>query len=199
MNTPELKVGQRFLVKSGTDIIEYSVQEITADGKYHRISPATGPYSQWVELRTLDIIHVFEAPKEKTEWLNQDEFMECLKGAADMNKSIERLKSIPLTVPSTREGRRKCLLDIADKMDAIVKEFSAEQKPVTVTGLDPAWNKGDKTMIATAEVTEDGIKVTDIREARETYQRLQSQGAISATPINPGFEGKPPELLKPAE
>ena len=67
MTTPELKVGQRFLVKSGTDIIEYSVQEITADGKYHRISPATGPYSQWVELWTLDILHVFEEAEPSKE------------------------------------------------------------------------------------------------------------------------------------
>jgi len=76
-----------------------------------------------------------------------------------------RLKSIPLTVPPTKEGRRKCLLDIADKMDAIVKEFSAEQKPVTVTGLDPASNDSDKAVIATAEVTKTG-SVTD---AIETY------------------------------
>lgn len=165
MNTQELKAGQRFLVKSGTDIIEYSVQEITADGKYHRISPATGPCSQWVELWTLDILHVFEAPVERPydPWREElriartpeemdlvlkklravalpkeDDVSELKKGAEDLEKSIERLKSIPLTVPPTKEGRRKCLLDIADKMDAIVKEFSAEQKPVTVMGLDPA-------------------------------------------------------------
>jgi len=114
MNTQELKAGQRFLVKSGTDIIEYSVQEITTDGEYHRISPATGPYSQWVELRTLDIIHVFEAPNGYL----------------------------------------------------MPQEHGLPAKPMTVMGLDPAWNKEGKAVIATAEVTEDGIKVTD---AIETY------------------------------
>jgi len=66
MNTPELKVGQRFLAGENGTFVEYIVEEIAGESEYHRIRQTipTPESPKWIELWRVNIAHVFPAPRD---------------------------------------------------------------------------------------------------------------------------------------
>lgn len=113
---PTLKVGQRFLsiLQGNEEITEVTVKQVAPNEAYIKcfwryFVPSQRIHderTEWLDINKITILCVLDDPSGAVPSTDaakhKKEIAEMLVGTADMEKDMERLSKIPLTMPSSR-------------------------------------------------------------------------------------------------